>query len=92
MEPKQRGEEWWTKFRGLLDDQNEWPTEYVFKFIVPSDELEDMRRVLGDDHLKVRESSKGNYVSVTTRRHVTSSEDVIAVYKAAGDVEGVIAL
>lgn len=92
MEPKKRGEEWWSKFRGLLDDQNDWPTDYLFKFIVPSDELDDMKRVLGNERLKVRASSKGNYMSVTARRRVASSDDVIAIYKAAGDVEGVIAL
>ena len=92
MQPRAKGEAWWNKFQGLLDEQNEWPTEYLFKFIVPSEELGEMRRVLGDDRFKVRSSSKGNYVSVTLRRRVASSEEVVAVYKSVGDVEGVIAL
>ena len=85
------GEEWWSQFESLLDEQTDWPTTYMFKFIVPSEELEEIKQVLGG-RVKVRASRKGNYMSVTMRRHMTSSEEVISVYKAAGDVEGVIAL
>ena len=89
------GEEWWSRFRSLLDDNNDWPAHYMFKFIVPSEELEDMKDVLAEhvgEDVKVRASRKGNYMSVTARRKMGSSEEVITIYKAAGDVEGVIAL
>jgi putative lipoic acid-binding regulatory protein len=40
----------------------------------------------------VRASSKGNYVSVTARLYMASSEEVLAIYHAAGRVDGVISL
>lgn len=85
-------EAWWDQFQDLLDDQNEWPTEYVFKFIAPQEELDTLRSVFGRYPVDVRSSSKGNYISVTARMEVHSSDEIIAVYKAAAEVEGVISL
>lgn len=84
--------DWWARFRELLDDQNDWPETYTFKFIVPSHGLDEMKAVFGGHPLRVRASSKGNYVSVTARMMMESSDAVIDVYKAAAEVEGVISL
>ena len=83
---------WWQHFRALLDEQNEWPTEYLFKFIVPKDALDEMKAVFGRYPVQVRASSKGNYLSVTARMEMHSSDEVVAVYDAASRVEGVISL
>ena len=85
-------QEWWARFQDLLDEQTEWPTEYLFKFIVPRPELDDLKMALGVEQPKVRASSKGNYVSVTIERRMTSSDEVIEVYQSVSGVEGVIAL
>jgi hypothetical protein len=85
-------EAWWDRFKELLDDQNEWPTRYTFKFIAPSDKVDDLKGVFGDHTLRIRESSKGNYMSVTAHMRCTSSEDVVAIYEEASDIEGVISL
>ena len=84
--------EWWSDFRDLLDDQNEWPTDYVFKFIVPSSGLEDVKQALGAEEVTTRESSKGRYVSVTARMQMESSEAVVEIYKSVRGIEGVISL
>lgn len=86
------GEEWWDNFQRLLDDQIDFPSEYIFKFIVPSANLDDLKNVFGHYPVEVRRSSKGNYVSVTARMEMNSSEEVIAVYSAAAEVEDVISL
>ncbi len=85
------GEAWFVRFQALLDEQTDWPADYLFKFIVPAKELDEMKEVLGEE-VKVRSSSRGNYMSVTANRYMASSREVIAVYKAAGEVDGVIAL
>ncbi|MFQ5572541.1 MAG: DUF493 domain-containing protein [Rhodothermales bacterium] len=87
-----KGETWWERFQNLLDDQNEWPTEYVFKFIAPQAGLDDLKAVFGKHPVAVRASSKGNYISVTARMEMHSSDEIIAVYKAAAVVEGIISL
>lgn len=86
------GREWWDRFKDLLDAQVEWPSDYLFKFIVPRASLDALKAIFGRHPVKVRTSSKGNYVSVTARLHMASSDEVLAIYHAAGEVEGVISL
>ncbi len=85
-------EEWWSKFRQLLEEQAEWPAEYLFKFIVPKAGLEALTEVFGDEETIVRASTRGKYLSVTARFTVQSPDDVIAVYTEAGKIEGIISL
>lgn len=92
MESPSSSAEWWDRFQTLLDDQNDWPANYVFKFIVPREGLDELTRVFGAHPVRVRESRKGNYMSVTARMEMHSSDEVVAVYQAAGRIEGVISL
>lgn len=85
-------EEWWNRFRELLDDQNDWPTRYTFKFIAPASQLDELKDVFGEHPVRVRESSKGNYKSVTAHLRMSSSEEVIGIYEEASGIEDVIAL
>ncbi|MES3631192.1 MAG: DUF493 family protein [Longimonas sp.] len=86
------GEGEWDRFKNLLDDQNEWPAHYTFKFIVPASNVEDVKAVFGGHPVRVRSSSKGTYKSVTAQVQVASSAEVVSVYKEASSIEGVIAL
>lgn len=83
---------WWERFRELLDGQNEWPAPYLFKFIVPRAGLDELKELFGDHPVVVRASTRGRYVSVTATIEMGSSDDVIDMYRAAGQVDGVIAL
>ncbi len=86
------GESGWERFRSLLNEQYDWPTSYTFKFIVPRDQLSEVEAVFADDERRIRESTRGRYCSVTVVREVASAEDVIAVYSAAGEIEGIVSL
>ena len=81
----------WERLRQLLDEQSEWPTIFVFKFIVPKSSFDRLKAVVGSD-LHVRPSSGGKYLGVTLRRLMASSEAVIEVYESVESVEGLIAL
>lgn len=85
-------DDWWVHFQALLDDQTQWPSQYLFKFIVPKRGLEALQAIFGDHPVTVRASARGNYLSLTARMEMQSSDEVIAVYTAAGQVEGVISL
>lgn len=85
-------EEWWRRFKELLDDQNDWPTQYTFKFIAPAGRLDELKDVFGDHPVRVRASSKGNYKSVTVHLRMSSSEEVVAIYEEASSIDGVISL
>ena len=92
MDNARTPEERWDNFRRLLDEQTDWPTEYLYKFIVPKEQLDAMKAVFMDAEIVVRASSKGKYLSVTSRLTATSADDVIDVYEKSGEIEGVISL
>lgn len=85
-------DDWWERFQALLDDQNTWPSDYTFKFIAPAAQLDALKDLFGRVELSVRASRKGNYSSVTAVMSMDSSDEVVAMYHAAGRIEGVIAL
>ena len=81
------------KLKELLDTQHDFPSVYVFKFIVPKELVEDFEKLFkGAEELKLRNSKKGNYISLTARVNVDSSDAVISVYKQAAKYEKVISL
>jgi uncharacterized protein len=45
-----------------------------------------------DSEILQRPSAKGNYYSITVKRVVMDVEEIVAIYKKAGDIEGVIIL
>jgi putative lipoic acid-binding regulatory protein len=82
----------WERFRSLLDEQNEWPADYTFKFIVPREQLALVERIFADDERKVRASSRGRYNSVTVVRVVASAQEVIDVYLETAGIQGIVSL
>jgi len=80
------------KLKGLLESEYEWPTAYVFKFIVPKEKISEVEKLFPGHPLEKKASSKGNYTSVTITIELDSADHVIAIYEQAAGVEGLIAL
>lgn len=86
------------KFKNLYEklQEQDWPSVYMFKFIAPADNkklglLESM--VNSNEAIISRKvSKKGTYVSVTIQEMMISAEEVIARYRAAAEIQGVISL
>lgn len=87
-----QNEQWWARFQQLLDDGISWPAKYTFKFIVPKSSVADVERLFNKVSISKRESSKGNYTSVTAVMEMHSSDEVIAIYTSAATIEGIILL
>jgi putative lipoic acid-binding regulatory protein len=85
--------QWYNSFREKLDRHYAWPSLYVFKFIVPSDQQEELRRLF-PLHVTSTEkkSEKGNYISLTYQMMMPSSDSVIEVYKKVSVIKGIVAL
>ena len=81
-----------SKLKAVLDETMEWPNSYIFKFIVPVDKQENLIALIGDADISIRPSKKGNYISVTVKKHLQSSEDVITIYLRVSSIEGIISL
>jgi putative lipoic acid-binding regulatory protein len=85
-----------SQFRDLLNENNTWPSVYMFKFICPSD-ASTIAEVKGlfqgeTSDLVMRDSSNGNYVSITVKTRVHDADEVIAHYEKAGHIKGLMAL
>jgi putative lipoic acid-binding regulatory protein len=84
-------------YEALRKQLNElqWPSLYMFKFIVPSDnkKIAQVESLFGDDaEVKHQPSSNGKYTSITAREVMLSVDDVLMVYQQASAIEGIIAL
>ncbi|MDX1471699.1 MAG: DUF493 family protein, partial [Flavobacteriaceae bacterium] len=89
MSVNKNPEEFYKKLREQLYDTTNWPSEYLYKFIVPSDDdkiklIEDLFNNQGAVISKV-ESKKGKYTSVSINVNMENPEAVIAKYKEVGE-------
>lgn len=79
-----------------LNETSKWPSDYLFKFIVPShpEKIEAISNIFNEDHANIshKQSSKGTYTSVSIRIKLESPEHVVIKYKEVSKVEGVISL
>lgn len=84
------------KLKAQLEEGFEWPGLYMFKFIIPADnqkqaQLENLFNTK-ESSVRMRQSSKGNYVSITAKELMMGPEQVIERYLEAEKIEGLIAL
>ena len=89
---QQPAAEWWNNFGRLLDEQTTWPARYIFKFIVPVEQMPAFIERFGEAEMQTRPSKKNNYIGVTMSPTMDSAADVRAVYERAFEVEGIIML
>ena len=80
------------RFRAVLEETHEWPTMYTFKFIVPSDKVDKIKKILKSDEVITRPSKKGNYLSLTCTKNMKSSDEIITIYRKVSDIKGIISL
>ncbi|MEO9475526.1 MAG: DUF493 family protein [Cyclobacteriaceae bacterium] len=79
-------------FREKVESQHSFPGNYNFKFIVPKDKKGEIMAILPAAEISFKESSNGNYVSITAAAHLQNSQEVLDVYVAAHKIQGAIAL
>ena len=79
-------------FKEKLDDQYSWPSLYMFKFIVPKGKEDEVIVLFPSNEVSTKESKNGNYISVTAKVMMSSSEDIVRIYEEAYKIEGVISL
>jgi len=84
-------------FDGLRQklEQEEWPSTYMFKFILPNDN-ESITRLLNifgtANKQQMQNSRNGKYVSITIEELMLSADDVIEKYEKAAQLKGVMSL
>ena len=81
--------------RKKLVESGDWPRVYFFKFIIPSDnqKLAQVESLFGPEaNVSIKQSHKGNYVSVSAKEVMLNADKVIERYKKANEIEGLMAL
>jgi uncharacterized protein len=88
--------EFYTKLKESLDNESTYPSEYLFKFIVPmtKNQLAEVKEVfnLPGVTVKIKASKTNKYNSVSVRMIVKNSDEIIEKYKEVALVEGIISL
>lgn len=81
-----------SSFKDKLENIHQWPSLYMFKFIVPKGKEAEVRELFPKNILEEKPSRNGNYISVTARVMMASSSQVIEIYEKASRIEDLIAL
>ncbi len=80
------------KFRELLEQNYQWPDFYTWKFIVKVESQSQVEALLVGHEIAVKVSEKGNYVSITSRKFVKTTDEVLEVYRIISAIPGVMSL
>jgi putative lipoic acid-binding regulatory protein len=89
-------EAFFERLKTELENSNEWPAEYLFKFIVPTDQskiaaVENTFNGLGAV-IQTKKSKNETYTSVSVNVQMQSAQQIIDKYLAVSDIEGIISL
>lgn len=87
-------EEFYIRLKEELSNTSEWPTEYLYKFIVPTEtkKIEEVENAFDNMGavIKTTKSKTGKYTSVSINVNMDSPEDVVAKYIEVSTIEGII--
>jgi putative lipoic acid-binding regulatory protein len=83
------------KLRLKLLETTSFPSVYMFKLIVPSENrtialVENLFEAETD--ILTKESDKGKYTSITAKQVVMSAEEITEIYRKASAIKGVMML
>ncbi len=91
----QSPEEFYARLKEQLE-QGTWPSNYLYKFIVPTDttKIEEIRNIFDMPGAVIasKQSKKGTYTSVSITLQMKNPDAVIQKYKDVSHIEGVISL
>ncbi|WP_108424683.1 DUF493 family protein [Flagellimonas amoyensis] len=93
---KENTDEFYARLKEQLLENTSWPSNYLYKFIVPTDEeriaqIQDIFDNTGAV-IESKKSKNGNYTSLSITVNMKDPDEVIKKYKEVAVVEGVISL
>lgn len=92
----QKSEAFYKRLKEQLLENGNWPSNYLYKFIVPTDEekISDITKIFDNTGavIESKQSKKGTYTSLSITVNLKNPDAVIEKYKEVGHVEGVISL
>jgi len=79
-------------FKEKLDANHNWPSVYMFKFIIPKQQEAEIYKLFDPKDIRKKASRGGNYLSITAKIKMGSSEDVMEIYREAYKIKDIISL
>ena len=93
---EQSPEDFYKSLREKLDNNHNFPEDYLFKFIFPNDHARLMKLYQIFDEMKysitTRESKNGKYLSASILAFVLDANQVTDIYQKASVIEGIMML
>ena len=83
------------RLRQRLNEIHKWPSIYMYKFILPTDEerIQRLKLIFGESaEFRERKSAQGNYTSITVREMMLDADSIFDRYTKAAGIEGIISL
>ncbi len=88
--------EFYQKLKAQLEDTTSFPADYMYKFIVPSNEnqVKEVQDIFNNTGavINTKKSKTGKYISVSIVINIESADKVIEYYKKAEKIKGIISL
>ena len=89
-------DEFYSRLKDELANSTLWPSDYLYKFIVPTDtsKVQQIHNIFDNTGavIQTKQSSKGNYTSVSITVNLKNPDEVIEKYKEVSKIEGIISL
>ena len=88
--------EFYKKLKVQLEDTTQFPADYMYKFIVPSEgnQVEEVHEVFNNTGavIQTKKSKTGKYISLSIVININSANSVISYYKKVEHIKGIISL
>lgn len=88
--------EFYKKLKVQLDDTTDFPSDYLYKFIVPTSEnqVSEIEAIFNNTNatIKTKNSKTGRYISLSILLKLKSSDEIIAYYEKVEKFKGIISL
>ncbi|MBK5720287.1 DUF493 domain-containing protein [Dysgonomonas sp. Marseille-P4677] len=89
-------DDFYLKFKEKLEQTHMFPSDYIFKYIVPSEQsiIARLCAIFDDPNtsFSTRDSKNGKYTSITVKVPVNDADDIIIYYRQASAIDGIMAL
>ncbi|POS02139.1 hypothetical protein Q361_10529 [Flavobacterium croceum DSM 17960] len=89
-------EEFYIRLKEELKNTSEWPSNYLYKFIVPTDakKIEEVENAFDNMGavIQTQQSKNAKYTSVSINVTMESPESVVSKYIEVSGIEGIISL
>lgn len=89
-------QEFYERLKEELDNANVWPAEYLFKFIVPTENgnVETVENAFNDMGavIKTTKSKNAKFTSISVNVRMISSQSIIDKYLEVSTITGIISL